>query len=311
MRDISLVIMAAGIGSRFGGGIKQLASVGEDGSIIMDYSVHDAIEAGFDEIIFIIRDEIEKDFMDIIGHRIEKAASARNVRVYYVNQSLTILPKGFTLPAGRTKPWGTGKAVLSASTLLDKPFAVINADDYYGKEAFVQMADFLKNTPEDSRDHYCMAGFLLKNTLSDFGSVTRGICRATDDGFLSGIEETHDVKKLPGGKAAGEFGEVDVNSLVSMNMWGFTPDFVSKLSDGFVEFLDKVLNRGEGDPMKAEYLLPNFVEELLQKNEVDVKVLPSKDTWYGLTYKEDIPAVREAFKRMVSSGVYASPLFGD
>ena len=206
MRDISLVIMAAGIGSRFGGGIKQLASVGEDGSIIMDYSVHDAIEAGFDEIIFIIRDEIEKDFMDIIGHRVEKAASARNVRVYYVNQSLTILPKGFTLPDGRTKPWGTGKAVLSASTLLDKPFAVINADDYYGKEAFVQMADFLKNTPEDSRDHYCMAGFLLKNTLSDFGSVTRGICRATDDGFLSGIEETHDVKKLPDGKASGEFG---------------------------------------------------------------------------------------------------------
>ena len=256
--------MAAGIGSRFGGGIKQLASVSEDGSIIMDYSVHDAIEAGFDEIIFIIRDEIEKDFMDIIGHRVEKAASARNVRVYYVNQSLTILPKGFTLPDVRIKPWGTGKAVLSASTLLDKPFAVINADDYYGKEAFVQMADFLKNTPEDSRDHYCMAGFLLKNTLSDFGTVTRGICRATDDGFLSGIEETHDVKKLPDGKASGEFGEVDVNSLVSMNMWGFTPDFVSKLSDGFVEFLDKTLNRGEGDPMKAEYLLPNFVEELLQ-----------------------------------------------
>lgn len=303
--------MAAGIGSRFGGGIKQLSSVGEDGSIIMDYSVHDAIEAGFNEIIFIIRDEIEKDFMDIIGSRIEKTASAKGVRVYYVNQSLTLLPKGFSLPDGRTKPWGTGKAVLSASTLLDKPFAVINADDYYGKEAFVQLADFLRNTPEGSSGHYCMAGFLLKNTLSDFGSVTRGVCHASDDWYLSGIEETHDVKKLPGGKASGEFGEIDVNSLVSMNMWGFTPDFVPRLSAGFSEFLDRVLNRGEGDPMKAEYLLPDFVEELLQKNEVDVKVLPSHDTWYGLTYKEDIPAVRAAFKRMVSSGVYASPLFGD
>lgn len=308
MKDISLVIMAAGIGSRFGGGIKQLAPVGEDGSIIMDYSVHDAIDAGFNEIIFIIREEIEKDFMEVIGHRIERVASEKNVRIYYVNQSLTLLPEGFTLPAGRTKPWGTGKAVLSASTLLDKPFAVINADDYYGKEAFVQIADFLKNVPEGSEAHYCMAGFLLKNTLSDFGAVTRGLSKASSDDYLTGIEETHDIKKLPDGRAVGENGEVDVDSLVSMNMWGFTPDFVPKLSDGFTEFLDRLFNEKEGDPLKDEYLLPDFIEELLKKKQIDVKVLCSHDTWYGLTYKEDIPSVRAAFKKMVADGIYPSPL---
>lgn len=309
MRQISLVIMAAGIGSRFGGGIKQLAPVGSDGSIIMDYSIHDAVEAGFDEIIFIIRDEIENDFMDIIGSRVEKWAASKGVRVYYVKQSLTLLPEGFSLPDGRTKPWGTGKAVLSASTLLDKPFAVINADDYYGKEAFVQVADFLKNVPERSEGHYCMVGFRLKNTLSDFGTVTRGVCQASSDGYLAGIEETHDIRKESDGRAIGEFGEIDTESLVSMNMWGFTPDFVPKLDDGFREFLDRVLSRGEGDPMKAEYLLPDFVEELLAKKQIDVKVLLSDDTWYGLTYKEDIPAVQEAFRKMTADGIYPGTLY--
>ncbi|MQN01740.1 MAG: nucleotidyltransferase [Lachnospiraceae bacterium] len=309
MKDISLVIMAAGIGSRFGEGIKQLSPVGEDGSIIMDYSVHDAIEAGFNEIVFIIRDEIEKDFMDIIGKRVEKMAAKKNVRVYYVKQSLTLLPDGFSLPKGRTKPWGTGKAVLSASTLLDKPFAVINADDYYGKEAFRVVADYLKNVPDGSEGHYCMAGFLLKNTLSDFGTVTRGVCAASDDGYLTGIDETHDIEKLPDGGAKGEHGVLDVNSLVSMNMWGFTPDFMPKLEKGFEDFLDNLLNKGNGDPMKDEFLIPEFVGELLEKKEIDVKVLKSHDTWYGLTYKEDVPAVQASFKKMVEEGIYPSPLY--
>ncbi|MCI7469371.1 MAG: nucleotidyltransferase [Lachnospiraceae bacterium] len=309
MKKISLVIMAAGIGSRYGEGIKQLASVGENGNIIMDYSVHDAIEAGFNEIIFVIRKEIEEDFMKIIGRRIEAICDQHNVGVYYVNQSLYNLPKGFSVPEGRTKPWGTGKAVLSGASLLDHSFAVINADDYYGKKAFVSIADFLRSS--DTPNEYCMAGFRLGNTLSDNGTVTRGVCQQTDDGCLSGIEEIHDITRNPDGSASSPAGDLPADSLVSMNMWGFKDGFVSLLEEGFRKFLVRLLSRRIGDPMNDEFLIPVFVEDLLRQKKVRVRVLPSDDQWYGITYKEDIPSVRKAFADMTAKGLYRSDLYSD
>lgn len=306
MKKISLVIMAAGIGSRYGEGIKQLASVGADGSIIMDYSVHDAIEAGFNEIIFVIREEIEEDFMNIIGRRIEDICARHNVDVYYVNQALGNLPEGFSVPEGRTKPWGTGKAVLSGASLLDGPFAVINADDYYGKEAFVKVADFLKNN--DKPDEYCMAGFRLGNTLSDNGTVTRGVCQQSSDGDLTQIREIHGISRADDGSAIYPGGSLDKDSLVSMNMWGFTPQFIPLLEKGFSRFLKRI---GSGDPLTDEFLIPTFVEELLSQGKVRVKVLQSDDQWYGITYKEDIPAVQKAFKELIAKGLYQTDLYSD
>lgn len=308
MKKISLVIMAAGIGSRYGDGIKQLATVGENGSIIMDYSIHDAIEAGFNEIIFIIRHEIEEDFMDAIGRRIEMVCNAHNVEVYYVNQSLSNLPSGFTTPTGRTKPWGTGKAVLSGASLLDSPFAVINADDYYGKEAFVKVAQFLRSN--STENVYCMAGFRLGNTLSDFGTVTRGVCES-DDGYLTGIKEVHDISKSSDGTAETPDGSLSSDTLVSMNMWGFMPEFVPLLEDGFRKFLVGTIVRGKGDPLKDEFLIPVFVEELLRQDKVRVRVLPTSDQWYGITYKEDMPAVQDAFRKMTEDGKYKADLYSD
>lgn len=307
MKKISLVIMAAGIGSRYGEGIKQLASVGEDGSIIMDYSVHDAIEAGFNEIIFVIRSEIEDDFMEIIGRRIENVCDRHGVEVYYVKQSLYNLPEGFEVPEGRTKPWGTGKAVLSGASIIDGSFAVINADDYYGKEAFVKVADFLRSS--DEPNSYCMAGFRLGNTLSDNGTVTRGVCQQTADGYLSGIEEVHEISKNPDGTASSPKGQLDLDSLVSMNMWGFTKEFIPMLEDGFRKFLMRL--RKAGDPLKDEYLIPVFVEDLLRQKKISVKVLSSDDQWYGITYKEDIVSVKDAFAEMRKKGLYQDDLYSD
>lgn len=307
MKDTTLVIMAAGIGSRFGGGIKQLASVGPTGEIIMDYSVHDAIKAGFNKIVFIIRKDIEKDFKEIIGDRIEKICGKLNVKVAYTFQSLDDIPEGYRVPEGREKPWGTGQAVLSAKTVVNEPFAVINADDYYGKEAFVRVHDYLVNYTPDKPSDFCMAGFILKNTLSDNGGVTRGICEVNEDGILTGIAETHDIVKTPEGAAVN--GEaVDSDSYVSMNMWGFTPEFMDLLDDGFADFFD---NDVEQNPIKAEYLIPIYIGRLLSEGRVSVKVLETKDTWFGVTYAEDKQFVIDSFKQLIADGVYNADLYSD
>lgn len=302
----TLVIMAAGIGSRYGGGIKQLAAVGPNGEIIMDYSIHDAIEAGFDKIVFIIRHDIEEAFRKAIGDRIEGICAGLGVELGYAFQELDALPEGVTLPEGRTKPWGTGQAVLACKDQLDGPFAVINADDYYGKQAFVLLHDFLQNyTPEKPGD-LCMAGFVLKNTLSDNGAVTRGICRMNEEGFLTGVDETSGIEKTADGAQAG--GKViDAESLVSMNMWGLTPEFSDMLEKGFVEFFGGIA----GNEMKAEYLLPIFIDSLLKQGKVNVKVLPTQDRWFGVTYQEDKPVVVESFAKLIEAGVYQKDLFSD
>ncbi len=299
MKKTALVIMAAGIGSRFGKGIKQLAAVGPSGQIIMDYSIHDAIEAGFNKVVFIIRKDLEEEFRRIIGDRIE-----RRIEVAYAFQELTDLPEGFTLPEGRTKPWGTGQAVLAAADVLTEPFMVINADDYYGKEAYRLVHDYLVR--EDGADaderHICMAGFRLGNTLSDHGGVTRGICHITD-GCLTGVTETRNIfKTAEGAEIRSESGAVPVgtDNLVSMNMWGLTPDFVETLRKGFGEFLQN----GEGDPLTKEYLLPTFIDGLIRADEIKVDVLETGDEWFGVTYQEDKAAVTEAILALTKEGLY-------
>lgn len=298
----SLVIMAAGIGSRFGGGIKQLAPVGLNGEIIMDYSIHDAIEAGFNKIIFVIRRDIEKDFMEIIGNRIEKMCAAHGVEVAYAFQSLDDIPG--ELPEGRTKPWGTGQAVLAARDVIDTPFVVLNADDYYGKEAFVRLHDYLCN---EAKDEFCMAGFKLKNTLSENGSVTRGICQVNEDMFLTEVVETTDIVKTENG-ASVNGKEIDADSYVSMNMWGLPQSFVKTLEDGFKDFFKEDV---PSNPMKSEYLLPIIIGKLLQEGKVTVKVLESSDKWFGVTYAEDKDYVIESFKKLIKDGVYKKELFSD
>ena len=304
MKKTALVIMAAGIGSRFGKGIKQLAPVGPNGEIIMDYSIHDALEAGFNKVVFIIRKDLEEEFRQVIGNRIEKITE-----VAYAFQALDDLPDGFTCPADRTKPWGTGQAVLAAESVLSEPFMVINADDYYGKEAYVKVHDYLvQEQPDDGILHICMAGFRLGNTLSDNGSVTRGVCHI-ENGALTGVTETHDIyKTADGAESRPEGGEVvtlNVKDLVSMNMWGLTPAFMDTLKKGFVEFLQGVK---EGE-IKKEYLLPEMIDQLINAGKAKVDVLETKDTWFGVTYQEDKASVTEAFKKLVEEGVYPSNLY--
>lgn len=304
MKKTALVIMAAGIGSRFGKGIKQLAPVGPNGEIIMEYSIYDALEAGFNKVVFIIRKDIEEEFRSVIGNKIEKITE-----VEYAFQSLEDLPEGFQKPADRTKPWGTGQAVLAAKNVLSEPFMVINADDYYGKEAYVKVHDYLvQEQPGDGRLHICMAGFRLGNTLSDNGSVTRGICHI-EDGALTGVTETHDIYKTQdGAETRGEEGvseALDVNSLVSMNMWGLTPEFMEVLEKGFVEFLGGIK---PGD-IKKEYLLPEMIDRLIKADKAKVDVLDTKDTWFGVTYQEDKAVVMDAFAKLVREGVYPEKLY--
>ena len=299
----ALLIMAAGIGSRFGGGIKQLEPVGPNGEIIMDYSIHDAIEAGFNKIVFIIRKDIEKDFRDVIGDRIEAVCARCGVEVAYAFQSMDAIPEGNTVPEGRTKPWGTGQAVLSAKAVVDCPFAVINADDYYGKEAFVKLHDFLCQDGE--ANSYCMAGFILKNTLSENGGVTRGVCRVDEQGYLTDVVETSDiVKTATGAQASGV--EIDPESFVSMNMWGLRPEFMTVLEEGFEAFFQ---NAAKANPLKAEYLLPIYIGQLLREDRVSVKVLQTNDKWFGVTYREDKPAVVASFRKLIEDGVYSASLF--
>ena len=305
----TLVIMAAGIGSRFGGGIKQLAPVGLNGEIIMDYSIHDAIEAGFNKIVFIIRKDIKDAFKEVIGDRIEKICKDLDVEIAYAYQELSELPEGVELPEGRTKPWGTGQAVLACKEVLHEPFAVINADDYYGKEAYVKVHDYLvQDHPQDGPMHICMAGFRLGNTLSDNGSVTRGVCHI-EDGKLVGVTETHNIFKTADGAETrnddGTAEALDTKSLVSMNMWGLTPEFMEILEKGFIEFLGGIK---EGD-IKKEYLLPELIDQLIHSGKAAVDVLETKDEWFGVTYQEDKASVQAAFKKLTDDGVYPEGLY--
>lgn len=306
MVKTTLMIMAAGIGSRFGGGIKQLAPVGPSGEIIMDYSIYDAIEAGFDEVVFIIRRDLEKDFKEIIGNRIEKI-----VPVKYAFQELKDLPKGYFVPKGRTKPWGTGQAVLSAKGLVENPFAVINADDYYGREAFEKLHGYLVSHADKASSCFdiCMAGFILKNTLSENGGVTRGVCEVDGDGNLLKVTETYDIQFKNGSLCArdeaGNSVTVWEEQQVSMNMWGLQPDFFDELKQGFEAFL-KHLNP---EDLKAEYLLPGIIDRLLSEKRASVKVLETRDKWFGVTYQEDKQRVVDAVRRLVERGVYREKLF--
>ena len=272
----TLLIMAAGIGSRFGTGIKQLEPVDDAGHIIMDYSIHDALEAGFNHVVFIIRKDIEQEFKEVIGERIKAICAAHDVTVDYAFQDINDIPG--TLPEGRTKPWGTGQAVLAAKKVIKTPFIVINADDYYGKEGFKAVHEYLVNGGKS-----CMAGFVLKNTLSDNGGVTRGICKMNEDYNLTEVVETKNIVKTAAGAEA-EGMAVDVDSLVSMNMWGLTPDFLTTLEEGFKEFFEKEV---PGNPLKAEYLIPIFIGELLEHGKISVKVLKTNDTWYQ-KFKESV-----------------------
>ena len=305
MKETALVIMAAGIGSRFGGGIKQLAPVGPSGEIIMDYSIHDAIEAGFNKVVFIIRKDLEKDFKEIIGNRIEK-----QIPVIYAYQELNALPEGYEVTEGRTKPWGTGQAVLMVKGLIDCPFLVINADDYYGKEGFRKIHEYMVNEMTEDGDVYdiCMGGFILKNTLSDNGAVTRGVCEE-ENGILKKVTETYDIRMMEDGlHAADEAGnpvKVQPEQLVSMNMWGLPVSFLNELEKGFPEFLDSLK---PGD-IKAEYLLPKIIDKLVHEGKAKVRVLDTPDKWFGVTYKEDKQAVVDAIKGLIDAGVYKEKLF--
>ncbi len=299
MQETTLVILAAGLGSRFGQGVKQLTPVGPSGELIIDYSIHDALEAGFNKVIFIIRRDLERDFRETIGARTEKRCE-----VAYVMQELDALPKGYSLPEGRIKPWGTGHAVLLCRDLIQGPFAVINADDYYGKESFKRIHDYLIEHAADRRC-YCMAGFVLKNTLSDNGSVTRGVCKVNSDHFLTDIVETRGIVKCPEGVRSEETGkQLDLDNYVSMNMWGLTPDFLNVLGYGFPEFLSEL----EPGDLTSEYLLPNIIGGMLRAGRVKVALLETADRWFGVTYAADRGSVQEAFAQFVKDGIYPSPL---
>ena len=302
--NTTLIIMAAGIGSRFGTGIKQLAKMAPNGEIIMDFSIYDAKKAGFTKVVFVIRKAIEKEFKEVIGNRLSKI-----MPVEYVYQELEDLPEGYEVPAGRVKPWGTGQAILACKDIVKGPFVIINADDYYGKEAFVKLHDFLvSGKHEDGKIALAMAGFSLKNTLSENGAVTRGVCVADDTGHLEKVIETTGSQKIDG-KIRCDNAEVEgwitPDTMVSMNMWAGYPDFLQYIREGFPRFLDQL---GEY-PEKKEYLLPNIVAELLEKEAASVKVLSTSDKWIGITYKEDIEPAQESFSQMITAGCYPENLW--
>ena len=305
-QEYTLVVLAAGIGSRFGG-VKQLKRVGPGGEIIMDYSVFDAMEAGFNKVIFIIRKAIEADFREVIGDRIEAVCAARGVKVEYAFQELQNLPGGYICPADRTKPWGTGHALLSCKGMLNGPFVILNADDYYGKEAFHNLLAWLKALPRDSEGKYCMAGFRLGNTLSEFGGVTRGVCVTDANNCLVQVTETKNIVPGEGGcgvQVGTLWKPLDMEACVSMNMWGFTPDILPRMEIQFCRFLRD--NRLES---KSEFLLPTVVDDLLKEQLASVQVLPTEDAWFGMTYQEDVPPVTAAFHRMAEQGIYKPGLY--
>lgn len=294
---MTLLIMAAGMGSRFGEGIKQLTPLGPNGELIIDYSIEEAVKAGFDRVVFIIRKDIEKDFREIIGNRIEK-----KIKCEYVFQELNKLPNGFVPPIDRKKPYGTAHAVLCAKAVLNDPFVVINADDYYGSEGFKVLKDYLEKTPDKDASgklNLSMAGFIVGNTLSENGTVTRGVCTVDKDDNLISVKETFEIKKdnatgnIEGEDENGTKVSVVGDASVSMNMWGLKPSFLDDMEKRFIEFLKE-----NNDNIKSEFLLPQVVDTMIQENKANVKVLKVKDKWYGVTYASDKEYVRAALKKI-------------
>ncbi len=307
MQKTALVIMAAGIGSRYGGGIKQCDAFGPSGEIMMEYSIRDALNAGFNKVVFIIRPDMDADFRKLIGDRI-----GEHVEVAYAYQDIADLPAGYSVPEGRTKPWGTGQALLCAKNCVSEPFCVINADDYYGKESYRIVHDYLVNadTVESDQERICMAGFVLGNTLSDNGGVTRGVCSLDERGQLIGIAETKNIIKTDTAEGAAVMTDAGVtplstSNLVSMNMWGLQPSFFDILEQGFPKFLEAL---GE-DAKTKEYLLPTIIDGLLKEGKAGVDVLKTNDVWFGVTYQEDKQTVKEAIAALIAKGEYESPLF--
>ena len=302
-----LVVMAAGMGSRYGG-LKQIDPVGSCGEAILDYSVYDAHEAGFDTVVIIIKEAIRKDFMETVGARLAKAP----VEIRYAYQELDKLPEGYTVPEGRTKPWGTSHAVLCAKEAIDgAPFAVINADDYYGKSAYKTMYEALCKAQDGDKFDYCMVGYEIGKTVTENGSVARGVCYADEKGFLTEVIERTRIEKYEGGIHFTEDGEnwVDLSedTIVSMNMWGFTPSFLEEIERGFAAFLD---NAFKTNPLKGEYFLPFVVQTLLSADRATVKVLTSADKWYGVTYAADKPVIVAALREKTAQGLYPDSLWG-
>lgn len=302
-----LVIMAAGMGSRYGG-LKQIDPIDEEGHIIMDFSMFDAKRAGFEKVIFIIKRENEADFKAAVGDRM-----AEYMDVSYAFQELSDIPDGYEVPEGRVKPWGTAHAVLSCIDQIDGPFAVINADDYYGVEAFKLIYDYLESHPDDDKYRYTMVGYYLGNTVTDNGHVARGICTMDENGKLVKIEERTQIEKRDGGIAFTEDGgetwtNVSEKAVVSMNMWGFTKSILTELEARFVPFLEANL---PVNPVKCEYFLPFVVDELLKENRAEVTVLNTPDRWYGVTYKEDKQMVMDAIQGMKDAGIYPEKLWED
>lgn len=305
MKKPVLVIMAAGMGSRYGG-LKQIDPVDGKGHIIMDFSLYDAVKAGFEKVVFVIKKENEKDFREVIGDRI-----GRHMEVAYAFQDIEDIPAPFAVPEGRIKPWGTGHAVLCAGAAVDGPFVVINADDYYGRSAFAQLYDYLTSHGDSGKYQYAMVGYVLENTLTENGHVARGVCETDTNGYLTGITERTRIEKRGNGTAYTEddgasWHVIPEGSIVSMNMWGFTGSFMKELAAGFPAFLEKGL---KDNPMKCEYFLPSVVDRLVENGRADVTVLKSYDRWYGVTYKEDKQTVVDAISRMKAEGVYPEELW--
>lgn len=300
-----LVIMAAGMGSRYGG-LKQIDPVDDEGDKIIDFSIYDAKRAGFEKVIFIIKKENEEDFKAAIGEKVSK-----NIEVEYVFQELTNIPEGKSIPEGRIKPYGTAHAVLSCKDVINGPFAVINSDDFYGKETFKLIYDQLTSPqPEDGIMHYCMVGFKLGNTLTDNGSVSRGICSLDEKGNLKDIVERTKIIKTETGAAFTEDGEnyinISTDSITSMNIWGFSKGFMAELEKAFEKFFDEEI---PANPLKGECYLPFVVNDLLREGKADVKVLTTSDAWFGVTYQEDKPFVKASVKALKDAGVYPQILF--
>ena len=300
MKKPALVVMAEGMGSRYGG-LKQIDPVDKEGDIIIDFSIYDALQAGFEKIVFIIKKENEADFRAAIGDRMSKHAE-----VVFVFQDLHNLPEGYQVPEGRVKPWGTGHAIMSCIDVIDGPFAVINADDYYGREAFQLIYDYLNSHEDDDKFRYTMVGYKLCNTVTENGYVSRGVCEMNEAGELIGIRERTRIEHHENGIAFTEddgatWTHLDDDTTVSMNMWGFSKSILDEIEKGFPAFLEKGLKE---NPMKCEYYLPGVVSDLLGENRATVAVLKSADKWYGVTYKEDKPVVMEAIRKMEEEGLY-------
>jgi dTDP-glucose pyrophosphorylase len=303
-KNPTLIVMAAGMGSRYGG-LKQIDPVTDKGEIIIDFSLYDALMAGFEDVVFIIKKEMEEDVRALMD-----GGAGRSLNIRYAYQSIDDVPQGVTVPEGREKPWGTGHAILAARDLVDGSFAVINADDYYGPAAYQLMLEYLADAKDDDKLRYAMVGYTLSNTITEYGSVTRGVCRVDGDGYLADIDERYNVTRRGEGIAYededGRWVDMPPGTTVSMNFWGFTESFMAELGGGLAGFFEEDVPRS---PAKAEYLLPRIVGRLVAEGKASVKVMDSRDRWYGVTYKEDKEQVMSALQSLKDRGVYPDKLW--